>query len=162
MNETRLISNSVPGRYGLRHRSLDEGAHEPFCGSYARDDCEFLLKPLQMTSLAVEKKEALIQSGARHYSELLTFERLPDPRYVDLFLDLTQRYAKRMATDVVTLAQHIDASRCGPLTIASLARAGTPVGALLTRALRDLLHRDVRHYSLSIIRERGIDENALR
>lgn len=134
----------------------------PFCGSYAPDDCQFLLKPMRMPNLTVSEKEALIQSGARHYSELLTPERLPAPRYVDLFLQLTDRYAARMASDVVTLAQHIADAHCGPLTIASLARAGTPVGALLTRALRQCFHRDVRHYSLSIIRDRGIDENALR
>ena len=110
----------------------------------------------------ISEKEALIQSGACHYSELLTPERLPAPRYVDLFLQLTHRYAGRMASDVVTLAQHIADARPGPLSIASLARAGTPVGALLTRALRERFQREVRHYSLSIIRDRGIDENALR
>jgi hypothetical protein len=45
--------------------------------------------------------------------------------------------------------------------VVSLARAGTPMGALLARALRWLGRTDVRHYSISIIRDRGIDENAL-
>jgi hypothetical protein len=47
-------------------------------------------------------------------------------------------------------------------TLASLARAGSPVGVLLGRILRQLLGRPAHHYSLSIIRERGLDENALR
>lgn len=144
------------------HKPVSIHPVSPFCGSYAQDDCEFLLKPLQMPSIDVGEKEALIQSGTCHYSELLTPERLPAPSYVDLFLQLTHRYAGRMSTDVVTLAQHIANARSGPLTIASLARAGTPVGALLTRALRERFQREVRHYSLSIIRDRGIDENALR
>jgi hypothetical protein len=46
--------------------------------------------------------------------------------------------------------------------VVSLARAGTPIGALLTRALTEQLGVAARHYSISIIRDRGIDSNALR
>jgi len=120
-----------------------------------------LLKPLRMQSIEIGDKESLIQSGARHYSELLTPERLPSARYMELFLQLTEKYAMRMAADVLTLARRIAGARSGPLTIVSLARAGTPVGALLTRALRMCCQREARHYSISIIRDRGIDENAL-
>ena len=165
MNDNRLMRGSLEGRRAPCDTPMAETTTgttpAPFCGSYAPDDCEFLLKPLSIPSIGVDEKEGLIQSGARHYSEMLTRERLPSPRYMELFLELTHRYAERMAGDVVTLAQHIAVTRSGPLTIASLARAGTPVGALLTRALRDLFQREVRHYSLSIIRDRGIDENAL-
>jgi hypothetical protein len=44
--------------------------------------------------------------------------------------------------------------------IVSLARAGTPIGVLLARTLRAAGHRAV-HYSISIIRDRGIDRVAL-
>jgi len=50
--------------------------------------------------------------------------------------------------------------RAGPRLLASLARAGTPIGILLARALRRR-GRIVAHYSLSIIRDRGIDRQAL-
>ena len=47
------------------------------------------------------------------------------------------------------------------MTLVSLARAGTPIGVLLARILRSLFSRPVVHYSISIIRDRGIDETAL-
>ena len=43
----------------------------------------------------------------------------------------------------------------------SLARAGTPIGILLKRYLRDRFGVSVAHYALSIIRGRGIDRNAM-
>jgi hypothetical protein len=72
-----------------------------------------------------------------------------------------QREKARFARDLLALARCI-AARPGEITLVSLARAGTPVGVLLGRILRDLLGRPATHYSISIIRDRGIDENALR
>jgi hypothetical protein len=134
----------------------------PFSGSYRLEDCRFLLTPLQLTPTAVAEKEQLIQSGQRHYSEMLSEEAPPTPDYLALFRTLTRTYAARLGQDVVSLAAHLEETRTGPLTLVSLARAGTPVGALLQRALLRQGSPDPRHYSVSIIRDRGIDENALR
>lgn len=133
----------------------------PFSGSYDPEDTVFLLKPLCMEVVDVATKERLIQSGRRHYSELLTPEQAPDSRYLDLFEALTVRYAQRLATEIKALARHLAVTRPRQITVVSLARAGTPMGALLARALRRQGRSDVRHYSISIIRDRGIDENAL-
>ncbi|WP_272943650.1 cysteine protease StiP domain-containing protein, partial [Yersinia pestis] len=46
----------------------------PFSGSYLPDDIQFLLKPIQIEMTPVEVKEKLIQSGARHYSDMLSQE----------------------------------------------------------------------------------------
>ncbi len=134
----------------------------PFSGSYRSEDTIFLLKPIALGGVDVATKERLIQSGQRHYSELLAPERAPDPDYLRLFEALTARYARRLAAEIVALAHHLAATRSQPLTLVSLARAGTPIGALLARALRRLGRTEVRHYSISIIRDRGIDENALK
>ncbi|MDG4549284.1 MAG: tellurite-like stress resistance cysteine protease StiP [Candidatus Contendobacter sp.] len=134
----------------------------PFSGSYQPEDTVFLLKPMALAGVDVATKERWIQSGQRHYSELLTPEQAPNPRYLALFEALTARYARRLATEIMALARHLVETRPQPITVASLARAGTPVGALLARALRRLGRTEVRHYSLSIIRDRGIDENALK
>ncbi|NCA72884.1 MAG: hypothetical protein EOM91_23080, partial [Sphingobacteriia bacterium] len=134
----------------------------PFSGSYRLEDCRFLLTPLQLTPTAVAEKERLIQSGQRHYSEMLSEEAPPTPDYLALFRTLTRTYAARLGQDVVSLAAHLEETRTGPVTLVSLARAGTPVGALLQRALLRQGSPDPRHYSVSIIRDRGIDENALR
>ena len=133
----------------------------PFTGSYPPEDAVFLLKPMRLETVDVAAKERLIQSGQRHYSEMLAPEPAPGSRYLELFEALTERYAARLAGEIVALADHLAATRPRQITIASLARAGTPMGALLARALRWRGHSDVRHYSLSIIRDRGLDENAL-
>jgi len=133
----------------------------PFTGSYPPEDTVFLLKPMQLETVDVAAKERLIQSGQRHYSEMLTPERAPGPRYLELFEALTERYAARLAAEILALARHLATTRPRQITVVSLARAGTPIGALLARALRGLGRSEVRHYSISIIRDRGVDENAL-
>jgi len=134
-----------------------------FSGSYASEDVQFLLKPAEITPTDVHRKEELIQSGAKHYSEMLSAETVPDDRYMDLYRKALDRNAGRLHADINTLADQISrrpatAQEC---VIISLARAGTPIGVLLKRAL-DRLEIKTFHYSVSIIRGRGIDENALR
>ncbi|MGV8122669.1 MAG: cysteine protease StiP family protein [Candidatus Xenobiia bacterium LiM19] len=133
-----------------------------FSGSYKADDVTFLLKVIDMPDVSIHEKERLIQSGARHYSEMIHRESPPSPQYLTLFHDACRRNNRRFASDLVTLARQISDTVSGEITIISLARAGTPVGVLLTRLLRKYLTRSVRHYSISIIRDRGIDEVALR
>ncbi len=133
----------------------------PFSGSYSPEDVIFLLKPMTLAMVDIANKERLIQSGACHYSELLSPEQMPGSGYLQLFEALTARYAQRLAAEIMALAQYLIETRPQPITIVSLARAGTPIGALLVRALRKLGQTDARHYSISIIRDRGIDQNAL-
>lgn len=133
-----------------------------FSGSYHGDDVRFLLKPLALASfVGVPDKERLIQSGRRHYSEMLSRESLPSARYLDVFGQACAANLERMARDCVTLAGLIARRRAGAITLVSLARAGTPVGVVLKRLLGGVFGRDVAHYSLSIIRDRGIDQVAL-
>lgn len=134
---------------------------EQFTGSYRPDQTIFLLVPVTMPSTPVEEKERLIQTGRRHYSEMLTFESAPLPDYVELFRDLTTRYKRRLASELNALADVLTESWPEELTLVSLARAGTPIGALLRKAV-ELRGRTARHYSVSIVLGRGIDEAALR
>lgn len=134
---------------------------QPIHGSYHPEDCLFLLKPITVTDMAVTEKERLIQSGQRHYSEMLSHEHPVSQDYRSLFQEQTKRYRQRLAQDVLNLAGYIRDSRPAPVTVVSLARAGTPIGALLRRALISL-GVATEHFSLSIIRDRGIDQQALR
>ncbi len=134
----------------------------PFSGSYQPEDCLFLLKVIPGRHTPIEEKERLIQSGRKHYSEMISVEEAPGPEYTALFLELTERYKTRLAQEVLTLAKLIRQRRLGPITLVSLARAGTPIGALLQRALTQYLGVQSQHYSISIIRDRGIDQRALR
>lgn len=138
------------------------GEPRPITGSYAADDCLFLLTPLPARFVTVAEKERLIQREGRHYSEMISRESAPEERYLELFRALTMRYRERLAQEVVALAGHLARTRPAPLAIVSLARAGTPFGALLRRALTERFAVPAAHFSISIVRDRGIDENALR
>jgi hypothetical protein len=133
-----------------------------FSGSYRAGDVSFLLKPLPLQDFVdVPHKERLIQSGQRHYSEMLSPEALPSARYLAVFREACAANLERMAADCLTLAALIAARRSGAITLVSLARAGTPVGVVLKHLLAGAFERDVTHYSVSIIRDRGIDQVAL-
>lgn len=132
-----------------------------FSGSYPSADVTFLLKPVSLVATDVVMKEALIQSGRRHYSEMIAPESVPDDAYLALYDAALARNGDRLAQDVSSIAAHLAARRPGrEVVIASLARAGTPIGVLLSRTLRAAGH-SAAHYSISIIRDRGIDLNAL-
>ena len=134
----------------------------PFTGSYTPDDVQFLLKPITLVDTPVHLKEALIQSGQKHYSEMLTHESLPPPDYLPLFYRAMTLNQDRMAEHLLLLAEGIVATRPQGITLVSLARAGTPVGVLLKHVLKRHFNVDVEHFSISILRDVGIDPNALR
>lgn len=134
----------------------------PFSGSYEPADVEFLLKPISMPATGLQEKERLIQSGARHYSEMIGQERLPSARYLSVFHDALERNLPRLARDFLVLAELVGRARTGEITLVSLARAGTPVGVVLRRVLAGRFARAAVHYSVSIIRDRGLDINAIR
>ena len=134
----------------------------PFTGSYTVDDVQFLLKPMTLVDTPVYLKEALIQSGQKHYSEMLSHESLPPADYLPLFYRAMTLNQDRMAEHLLLLAEGIIATRPQGITLVSLARAGTPVGVLLKHVLKRHFHIQAEHYSISILRDVGIDQNALR
>lgn len=132
-----------------------------FHGSYAPEDVTFLMKVVDIPDTDVATKERMIQSGQRHYSEMINRETLPSDRYLDVFRDACDLSMGKMAADCAHMAARMAAMSPGRAAVVSLARAGTPVGVAVHRLLRDRLGIDSSHYSVSIIRDRGIDENAL-
>lgn len=133
-----------------------------FSGSYAAADVEFLLKQVSVANTDILEKERHIQHGG-HYSEVLTLETAPSAEYMTLFSTALANNGARFARDVYRLAREISQLRPDSRNIAlvSLARAGTPVGVLVHRTLTALLGRTSSHYCVSIIRDRGLDLNAL-
>jgi hypothetical protein len=133
-----------------------------FSGSYDPRDVTFLLKQVALEPTDVETKEELIQSGARHYSEMLSAETAPTPEYMALYNAALDRNGERLAGDIAKLAAMLDARQAPSkeIVLVSLVRAGTPIAILIARALRQL-GRKVSHYAVSIIRDRGIDHVAL-
>lgn len=133
----------------------------PFSGSYSPEDVVFLLKPIEIEPTDTLEKEHLIQAGKRHYSEMISEERLPSASYLQVFHEAMERNKSLLALHVARLACIIAASAEGEVTIVSLVRAGVPVGVMLKRVLERYLGRRPAHYCISIIRDRGIDENAI-
>lgn len=133
----------------------------PFSGSYLPEDVHFLLKPVEMEMTPVEQKERLIQSGEKHYSEMLSQEPEPTAWHLDLFARALEQGAERLAKEVVMLAKAL-ADRFGdtPVILVSLVRAGVPLGVMLHQALREM-GKTSHHYGVSIIRDRGIDDTAM-
>lgn len=145
---------------------LDQTAERGTSGSYDLEDVRFLLTPVSMETTGVAEKERLIQTGAAHYSEMISEERRPDARYLDLFEEACVPGVPRLARDVRALTgQVLDRIRSGRLnervTLCSLVRAGVPYGVLLRRDL-ERAGADVAHFGVSIIRDRGLDEVAMR
>ena len=135
----------------------------PFHGSYRPEQVTFLLKPIELAPITdTAAKEALIQSGQKHYSEMLSPEYPPSDAYLALFRDACAQNDARLAADCLRLAALIAAKHRAPPVLVSLARAGTPVGVILRDILARHYRAPVAHYSISIIRDRGIDQNALR
>jgi hypothetical protein len=143
---------------GAEPRAL---AAAPFSGSYDPADVTFLLKPVLIAPTPVAAKEALIQSGRRHYSEMIAPETPPGPDYLRLYQAALARNRGRLAEVVASMAAELADHAAGrEIVLVSLARAGTPIGILLLRTLRAWGLQAV-HYSISIIRDRGIDLIAL-
>ncbi|MFJ7441562.1 cysteine protease StiP domain-containing protein [Methylorubrum thiocyanatum] len=131
-----------------------------FHGSYAPPDVEFLLRPIAITPVGIVEKERLIQSGRRHYSEMLSAETAPSPAYAALYHSALDAGARRFGRDAAALALALFQGTGQPMTLVSLVRAGVPLGVLLRRALVEL-GADVAHFGISIVRDRGIDTVAL-
>lgn len=137
---------------------------KPFSGSYKASDVQFLLKPLKLMPISdIEEKERLIQSGQKHYSEMIGVEQQPDETYLQLFYRSVDMNLGKMAQDLYWVTRKIrEARQADQLAIVSLARAGTPIGVGIKRLLEDEFQTPACHYSISIIRDRGIDQQALR
>jgi hypothetical protein len=134
-----------------------------FSGSYQPGEVAFLLRPLQLETTSLQERERLIQSGQCHYSEMIGPEDAPTRERLRLFRRALAVNEDQFANDIAKLADGIVSSVIGDeVTLVSIARAGTPVGVLLLYRLRQIApHLRVAHYSISVIRDRGVDTVAL-
>jgi len=132
-------------------------------GSYSKEDAIFLLKDISglVEEQGNEEREKLIQSGV-HYSEMLPIEYKPSDEYMKIFYESLKKYDKKIAISAGVVAERIIKKRGNNIVLVSLARAGTPAGILIKRYLKNKYKIELPHYSISIIRGKGIDENAIR
>jgi hypothetical protein len=131
-------------------------------GSYSESDVVFLLKKINglVQEIPTKEREKMIQSG-KHYSEMLPVEYEPSQEYIDLFYKSLDKYKVKLAEAVGILSEKIVKQKGEKIVLASLARAGTPIGVLVKRYIKMKFNIDVPHYAISIIRDKGIDEKAI-
>lgn len=134
---------------------------ETIKSTYKTEDCIFLLKDLTgvIEPTPFEEKEKKIASGV-NYSEMITKEERISDETNALFKAIVEEKAPAMARYIRVLSKKIFRLSGERTVLVSLVRAGTPIGALVKRYFK-MNNIDVPHYSISIIRGKGIDENAL-
>lgn len=130
--------------------------------SYAKEDVCLLLKDVTglIKPLPAKERERLIQNGA-HYCEMLPVEYVPGRAYMEAYEKALASYARAVAQAVEVLGDKILALKGEDVVLVSLARAGTPIGILLKHYLQKTYGIKAGHYSISIIRGRGMDINAM-
>ncbi len=133
-----------------------------FSGSYLKNDVNFLLKIIDMKEMDIKTKESLIQNGKKHYSQMLSPEYKPTKEYLNIFYNAFELNRIKVSKNILTLANFLKDKFDKNQVLISLARGGTPVGVLLKRTLRDIFNIEVPHYSISIIRDKEVDSNALK
>ena len=131
-------------------------------GTYRDGDVKILLKDItgMVEPLGTREREERIQGGV-HYSEMLPIEYVPSPAYLSAYRDALARYAGMTAEAGAAVAEQIWRDKGENAALVSLARAGTPIGVLIKRYLAFRYNAAVEHYTISIIRGRGIDHVAM-
>lgn len=129
--------------------------------TFKADDVTLLLSDITgtVTPLPSEVREKKIQSGM-HYCEMLPLEKKPSEKYLELYKLALENYSKETADAAAAAAEKI-LLKCNTPVLVSLARAGISAGILIKRYIKTKYGIDAPHYSISIIRGRGIDKNAV-
>ena len=131
-----------------------------FHGSYQPEDVTFLLNIDEIDPTPVAEKEYLIQSGKKHYSQMISVEHPPSDEQMRHFEYAFEQGAERLASDVQKIGNSLrNRFKNQPIILVSLVRAGVPLGVLLKHYIEK--HQQCVHYGISIIRDRGIDIAAL-
>lgn len=136
--------------------------HKDMRSSYNSDDVNILLKDItgMVEPLPAEIREIKIQGGT-HYCEMLPLEYQPSDKYMQAYEFALKAYSKQTADAVSIMAKKIYELKGEDLVIVSLARAGIPIGILAKRYIEKRYGCKIKHYAISIIRDRGIDHNAM-
>ena len=131
-------------------------------GTFRPEDVCLLLTDItgKLTPKPTEERERLIQGGV-HYSEMLPLEYTPSQRYIAEYYRALEDFGIDTAKAVMEVSEKIYHKKREGIVLISLARAGTPIGVLIKRYLRRKYGIDAPHYTVSIVRGRGIDEAAM-
>ena len=93
---------------------------------------------------------------------MLPIEYVPTQKYMEIYEEALEKYAGPTALAVGKLSDRIMRTKGQDVVIVSLARAGIPIGILVKHYIRQKYQLEVPHYAISIIKGRGIDDNAMK
>lgn len=134
-----------------------------FSGSYKKEDVQFLLNiKKDISFLSIQEKEKMIQEG-HNYGTLLNKEERPTTKYTDIYEKMKEQDNSQFLYDLYKMIQNIIKQRqtSKEIILVSLARAGTPIGILVKNILEKTQSKKCIHYSISIIKDFGLDKIAL-
>ncbi|MDE5854581.1 MAG: hypothetical protein K2H19_05915, partial [Ruminococcus sp.] len=130
--------------------------------TYKPNDVKILLKDITglVEPLGTKEREEKIQAGI-HYSEMLPLEYEPTQKYMEIYNLALERFSNITADAVGVVSQQIWNDKGRDTVLISLARAGTSIGILIKHYMDKKYKCNIPHYTISIIRGKGIDCNAM-
>lgn len=130
--------------------------------SYSDNEVSVLLQDVngKVPVLNTLEREKRNQKGV-HYSEMLPIEYNPSPEYLTIYEESLKELSQDTANAIIRLAEKLLKHKGENMVLVSLARAGTPIGVILKDYYRFAYGLNVPHYTISIIRGKGIDKTAL-
>ncbi len=131
--------------------------------SYDKVDVELLLKDItgMVEPQPTKERERLIQLG-KHYCEMLPIEYVPTEKYMRVYKEALEKFSEPTASAVGVLSDKIMKTKGKDVVLVSLARAGIPIGILIKHYIKKKYDINAPHYAISIIRGKGIDDNAMK
>jgi Phosphoribosyl transferase (PRTase)/PELOTA RNA binding domain len=131
--------------------------------SYPPEEVTFLVKDLSTSLVEVSRAEYEQRTRqGHHYAEMLPEEEYrPTGEALTLFEHALTRSARRLALVVGITTENVLSSRGPDPVLVSLCQTGTPIGVLLRRWAAWRHHVNLRHYTVSVVRGHGVDDNAL-
>lgn len=143
-------------------RCIEEQIKYP---TYTPNEVILLVDTLKSFSFTnVEEKESKIQSGQKHYSEMLSKESLPTQLQKEVFKSSLEQYRERIAKGSISISVEMEKAMKErgkkSIVLVSLIRAGLPLGVCV-HTVNQLRGMESYHYGVSIIRDRGLDKVAM-
>lgn len=93
---------------------------------------------------------------------MLPIEYVPTKKYMEVYYESLEKNSRKVSRAIGILSDKIIKNRGKKVVLVSLARAGIPIGILVKHYIKYKYNIDVPHYSISIIRGKGIDDNAMK
>lgn len=93
---------------------------------------------------------------------MLPIEYVPTKKYMEVYYESLEKNSRKVSRAIGILSDKIIKNRGKKVVLVSLARAGIPIGILVKHYIKYKYDIDVPHYSISIIRGKGIDDNAMK